>query len=414
MSQRKRVLILCTGNSARSQMAEGLLRQMAGDAYEVASAGVSPSRIKPEAIEAMREIGVDISAHRSKSVNEFTSQEFDYVITVCDNAREHCPIFPGQARQLHWSFDDPAAAEGDELARLAVFRRVRDEISERLRAFVREKPFEALDGWRETAQYWTRYSDTIRTMFAPLTEAMIERAGIHEGQSVLDVAGGAGEPSLTIAVVVGPGGSVTCTDAIAEMVEAARNEAKQRGLTNVQFRQCTADSLPFSDDSFDVVVSRLGVMFFDDSVGAMREMLRVAKPEGSLAFAVWHKSDVNPFCYLVSNVIDQHIAPAPDPDAPNAFRFAEPGKLVDVMKRAGVVDVREEIVSFDIEAPISPSEFWTMRSQTSDTLREKLAKLPPAEQGQIALEVEQAVKRFFPNDQMKFPAKMLLATGRKG
>ena len=138
MSQRKRVLILCTGNSARSQMAEGLLRQMAGDVYEVASAGVSPSRVRPEAIEAMREIGIDISSHRSKSVDEFTSQKFDYVITVCDNAREHCPIFPGETKQIHWSFDDPAAVEGDEVARLAVFRRVRDEISQKLRAFVKE------------------------------------------------------------------------------------------------------------------------------------------------------------------------------------------------------------------------------------------------------------------------------------
>lgn len=136
MSQQKRVLILCTGNSARSQMAEGLLRDMAGDVFEVASAGVSPSHVRPEAIEAMREIGIDISHHRSKSVDEFTDQKIDYVITVCDNAREHCPIFPGGAKQIHWSFDDPAAAKGDEVARLAVFRRVRDEISERLRAFV--------------------------------------------------------------------------------------------------------------------------------------------------------------------------------------------------------------------------------------------------------------------------------------
>ena len=276
------------------------------------------------------------------------------------------------------------------------------------------KPDEALDGWRETAQYWTNYSDTIAKMFAPLTEAMIERAGIHEGQTVLDVAGGAGEPSLTIAQRVGPNGSVTCTDAIAEMVEAARGEAKRRGLKNVEFRQCTADSLPFTDNSFDVLVSRLGVMFFADSVGAMREMLRVVKPGGSLTFAAWHKSDVNPFCYLVSNVMDQHIkAPAPDPNAPNAFRFAEPGKLADVMKQAGVTDVRDEIVSFDIEAPLSAIEFWTMRSQTSDTLREKLGRLPAAEQAEIGKEVEQAVKEFFPANQMKFPAQMLIASGKK-
>jgi arsenate reductase (thioredoxin) len=136
MSNKKRVLILCTGNSARSQMAEGLLRHLANDRFAVASAGVSPTHVRPEAIMVMSEIGIDISQHHSKSVDEFTGQEFDYVITVCDNANEQCPIFPGNTKRIHWSFDDPASAEGDEPARLAVFRRVRDEILHRLRLFV--------------------------------------------------------------------------------------------------------------------------------------------------------------------------------------------------------------------------------------------------------------------------------------
>ena len=138
MREKKRVLILCTGNSARSQMAEGLLRHIAGERFEVWSAGVEPSHVRPQAIEAMREIGIDISDHRSKSVDKFTRQEFDYVITVCDNARERCPIFPGKAERIHWSFDDPAAAVGDEEARLNVFRRVRDEIEDRLREFEKQ------------------------------------------------------------------------------------------------------------------------------------------------------------------------------------------------------------------------------------------------------------------------------------
>ena len=138
MSNRKRVLILCTGNSARSQMAEGLLRDLAGDRLEVASAGVSPTQVRPEAIAVMRELGIDISRHRSKSVDEFAGQQFDYVITVCDNANEQCPVFPGNTRRIHWSFDDPAEAEGDEQSRLAIFRRVRDEIREQLdREFIR-------------------------------------------------------------------------------------------------------------------------------------------------------------------------------------------------------------------------------------------------------------------------------------
>jgi len=114
-------------------MAEGLLRHSAGDRFEVVSAGVSPTRVRPEAIEAMGEIGIDISTHRSKSVDEFAGREFDYVITVCDNANEQCPVFPGETTRIHWSFEDPAAAEGDEPARLAVFRRVRDEIARKIR-----------------------------------------------------------------------------------------------------------------------------------------------------------------------------------------------------------------------------------------------------------------------------------------
>ncbi len=137
MSNQKRVLILCTGNSARSQMAEGLLRHDGGARFDVESAGVEPSHVRPQAIEAMKEIGIDISGHRSKSVDEFAGRDFDYVITVCDNANERCPVFSGSTERIHWSFDDPAAAEGDDAAKLTVFRRVRDQIRERLREFIR-------------------------------------------------------------------------------------------------------------------------------------------------------------------------------------------------------------------------------------------------------------------------------------
>jgi len=139
MSESARVLILCTGNSARSQMAEGLLRREAGARFEVLSAGTRPVGVRREAVEAMREVGVDISGHRSKSVDEFAGQPFDYVITVCDNARERCPVFPGATERIHWSFDDPAAVEGDEATRLNAFRRVRDEIASRLRAWLSEE-----------------------------------------------------------------------------------------------------------------------------------------------------------------------------------------------------------------------------------------------------------------------------------
>lgn len=125
---KKRVLILCTGNSARSQMAEGLLRHDAGQRFEVASAGTKPGSVRPEAIAVMREAGIDIAAQRSKHVDEFAGQPFDYVITVCDKARETCPVFFGDARKLHRDFEDPAAVAGSEEQRLDAFRRVRDEL----------------------------------------------------------------------------------------------------------------------------------------------------------------------------------------------------------------------------------------------------------------------------------------------
>jgi len=130
MSKKKKILILCTGNSARSQMAEGLLKHITHNEYVINSAGTKPSLVRPEAIEALAEIGIDISNNRSKSVDEFVNQEIDYVFTVCDNAKENCPYFPAKTKFIHHSFDDPAETEGDEEVRLASFRKIRDEIKE--------------------------------------------------------------------------------------------------------------------------------------------------------------------------------------------------------------------------------------------------------------------------------------------
>lgn len=134
-----RILVLCTGNSARSQMAEGLLRRETGAGHQVFSAGTKPGSVRPEAIAVMRELGIDISGHRSKSVEEFGGQNFDYVITVCDNARDNCPVFPGGTVRLHWSLEDPAAVEGPEEQRLAAFRGIRDQLRERVKAFIKQR-----------------------------------------------------------------------------------------------------------------------------------------------------------------------------------------------------------------------------------------------------------------------------------
>jgi arsenate reductase len=135
MGMKKRVLILCTANSARSQMAEGLLRADRGDAFDVVSAGTRATRVRPEAIAVMNEIGIDISLHYSKTVDKFAEQIFDYVLTVCDDAIETCPVYPGHANRIHHSFADPAVVQGSDEERLAAFRKARDEIREYLKTF---------------------------------------------------------------------------------------------------------------------------------------------------------------------------------------------------------------------------------------------------------------------------------------
>jgi arsenate reductase len=135
----KRILVLCTGNSARSQMGEGLFRHDGRGAYEVESAGTKPGHVRPEAIAVMKELGIDISGHHSKSVNEFEGQTFDYVVTVCDNARDNCPVFPAGTARIHWSFEDPAAVQGTGEERLSAFRRIRDQIRERVAEFFQER-----------------------------------------------------------------------------------------------------------------------------------------------------------------------------------------------------------------------------------------------------------------------------------
>jgi len=133
MSNKKRVLFLCTGNSARSQMAEALLRQMASDRFDVVSAGTNPKGLHPGTVETMKELGIDVTGHTSKDVTQFLNEKFDYVITVCDRAKQHCPIFPG-AEPIHWGFDDPAEATPERQAEM--FRRVREEIRRRLSLFL--------------------------------------------------------------------------------------------------------------------------------------------------------------------------------------------------------------------------------------------------------------------------------------
>jgi ubiquinone/menaquinone biosynthesis C-methylase UbiE len=272
----------------------------------------------------------------------------------------------------------------------------------------------ALHAWQTSAPYWDKYRLLITEMFAPLTSGLVEEARIGIGKKVLDIGGGSGEPTLTISRIVGPGGSVTYTDPVAGMLEAARAEATRRGLANIHFRQCSADDLTFADCTFDAAVARLSAMFFADPAAAVREALRVVLEDGFVAFAVWGPKNANPFFSSITDVIDQFVeVPPQDSDAPDAFRFAAPGKLAGILEEVDAKNVIERQKNFQIEAAISFDQFWQMRTEMSETLREKMARLTPAQLPAVKQAVAQAARRYFANGTMSFPAEALIVSGRK-
>lgn len=268
--------------------------------------------------------------------------------------------------------------------------------------------------WETSAPYWDKYRALITQMFAPVTTGLIEEARITPGNEVLDIGGGAGEPSLTVSGIVGPTGSVMHTDPAVGMLEAARAEADRRGLTNIRFRQCSGDDLPFADNSFDAAVGRFSVMFFADPLKGVRDALRVIREGKRVAFVVWTRREANPFFAVTAEVMER-FAPAVEPEAnePDPFRFAPPGKLAGILKKAGGGDVVERQLNFRIEAPISFEQFWRLRSEMSETLRGKLAGLTLDQVQNIKREVANAAREYFAEDKMSFPAQVLIVSASK-
>src|SRR3954466_349946 len=254
---------------------------------------------------------------------------------------------------------------------------------------------EVLGAWHKSAPYWDKYRSLIAQMFAPSTSALIEEAGIVSGQRVLDIGGGAGEPSLTISPLVGTKGSVMYTDPIAAMVETARKEADKRHLTNISFTQCSGGDLPFADRTFDVAVGRFSAMFFVDPAAGAREALRVVVDNGCVAFLVWGPQAANPFFSVITDAVEACTGtPEDDRDVPDPFRFAAPGALATILKTAGATGVIERQLSFEIEGPITFEELWQLRTEMSETLREKTAELPPAQLATIKQSAADAARKY--------------------
>jgi len=273
---------------------------------------------------------------------------------------------------------------------------------------------EVIDRWAGSAPYWDKHREIIGHMFAPVTGALVEGGKIGGPQSVLDIGTGQGEPALTLASLVGPTGKVFGVDPIPEMVAAARREATRLSLGNAQFDVAFADRLPFPDDTFDAVVSRFGVMFFPSAVAACREMLRVLKPEQKLALAVWHFAERNPFHTSLSRVVNSYVdSPPPAPDALEVFRFATPGKLRAILREAGVTSPTERLLQFTIHAPLSVEDYWALRLEMSDKLREKIATLSEQKRAELTRHVLDSIREYSTSDGISFPAEVLIVSGAK-
>jgi enediyne biosynthesis protein CalE5 len=273
---------------------------------------------------------------------------------------------------------------------------------------------EVLNRWANLAPYWEKHRETMRRMFAPVSEALIEDAEVVAGNTVLDVATGSGEPALRVAEVVGASGEVVGADPSAGMIDAATRAAARLSLKNARFEVAAADNLPFPDDRLDAVVSRFGVMFFPSPLNGIREMLRVLKPGRKMALAVWHFCDNNPFHRDLARIVDRYAPePALPPDAPDAFRFAPPGKLKEVMIEAEVHEVTERLVRFPINVSLSVEEFWNLRLEMSEKLRQRLATLAPDTLSDLKRKALDAFRTYSTAAGLSFPAEVLIVSGRK-
>jgi ubiquinone/menaquinone biosynthesis C-methylase UbiE len=273
---------------------------------------------------------------------------------------------------------------------------------------------EVINRWSNSAPFWEKHHEIIRQMFAPITEALIAAAQIGKGNAVLDVATGPGEPALTLADVVGPEGKVFGVDPIPEMVAGARRGAERLGLKNTSFEVAFADQLPFATGTFDAAVSRFGVMFFPSPLDGVREMLRVLKPGRTLAMAVWGLVERNPFHFAMAQVMDRFVTPQPlAPDAPDAFRFARSGKLLEIFSQAGAVAPAERALHFKIEAQISAEKFWTLRCEMSETYRKNIAALSAEQRKEVKRLSLESFHEYATESGLSFPAEVFILTGTK-
>jgi ubiquinone/menaquinone biosynthesis C-methylase UbiE len=268
--------------------------------------------------------------------------------------------------------------------------------------------------WRESAFYWSKHQNTIEEMFSPATKALIQKAEITSGDEILDVAGGMGEPSFSIAEHYRDKVKITFTDLIFEMIDASRKEAANRKLHQIRFCRCSGDQLPFHDQSFNVIVSRFGIMFFPNPQKSLNDMMRVLKPGGRISVAVWHRRDNNPVHEYFMAEVEKFFPSDPiPPDAPDAFRYAEEGKLAGLVKNAGFSNVQEHVTDLVMQAPLNFEKFFEFRSEISDQLRDKVKAMDSNLRNRFYNDLHTRFKPYIDDGGLKVPGKIIVITAKK-